>query len=138
MALAGLAYAHGVEEGALEEDVLGLHGGAALQAAEDTGDAHTFLLIAYHQVAGVEGALHAVEGDELGALRQALHYDVATGNLVGVEGVQRLAHLHHDEVGHIDHVVDGTQAHGAQAVLQPLGALPYLHIAQRDAGIARA
>ena len=138
VALAGLADAHGVEEGALEEDILCLHGGSALQATEDTGDAHAFLLITDHQVAGVEGALHAVEGDELGALRQALHDDMAAGNLVGVEGVQRLAHLHHDEVGHIHHIVDGAQTHGAQAVLQPLGALPYLHIAQRDAGIARA
>ena len=63
---------------------------------------------------------------------------MAAGNLVGVEGVQRLAHLHHDEVGHVHHVVDGTQTHGAQTVLQPLGALPYLHVAQRDAGVAWA
>ena len=138
VALAGLADAHGVEESALEEDVLGLHGGTALQTAEDTGDAHAFLLIAYHKVACVEGAFHAVECDELGALRQALHDDVAAGNLVGVEGVQRLAHLHHNEVGDVDHIVDGAQPHGAQTVLQPLGALPYLHVAQRDAGIARA
>ena len=40
VALAGLADAHGVEESTFEEDILCLHGGAALQAAEDTGDAH--------------------------------------------------------------------------------------------------
>ena len=41
------------------------------------------------------------------------------GQEPGVEGVERLAALQHDEIADIDDVVDRPQADGAQAVLQP-------------------
>ena len=113
-------------------------GHAALLTAEHTGDAHAFLFVANHQVAAVELALHTVEGHERRVLRQGADDDVIARNHVGIEGVQRLPHFHEDEIGHIHHVVDGTDAHGAQFVLQPLRRIGHMDILQRNAGIAGA
>ena len=138
VAFASLADAHGVEIGTLEEDAGGVVGHAALLATEHTGDAHAFLLVANHQVAAVQLPFHSVEGDEGGVLRQGAHHHVVARDFVGIESVQRLSYFHEDEIGHIDHIVDGTNAHGAQLVLQPLGRLGHVDVLEGDAGVAWA
>ena len=47
-----------------------------------------------------------------------------------------LAYFHEDEVGDVDHIVDGADAHGAQFGLQPFGRVGHMYVLQRDACIA--
>ncbi len=61
---------------------------------------------------------------------------MVAGNLVGIEGMHGLTYLHEDEVGDVHHIVDGTDAHGAQLVLQPLGGVGHMDVLEGDAGIA--
>ena len=138
VALAGLADADGVEVGTLQEDACGVGSDAALLAAKNARNAHALLFIAYHKVATVQLALYAVEGDEGGVLRQGAHHHVVAGNHVGIEGVEGLAHFHEHEVGDVDHVVDGTDAHGAELVLQPVRRVGHMDILQGDACVSGA
>ena len=93
---------------------------------------------ANHQVAFVEFAFHAVEGDEGGAIRQLGDNNLAALNLGEVEGMERLTHLHKDEVGDIDNIVDGAEAYSAELILEPVGRLLNLDVADGDAAVTLA
>ena len=71
------------------------------------GQAHRLFGVADHQVLGVQGALLAVQGYELFALGGHAHHDLGPTHLGEVEGVQGLAQLQEDVVGHVHHVADG-------------------------------
>ena len=133
-----LAYPCGVEVGTLQHHVAGGLVGAASLAAEDTGDAHGFLLVADGKVVGAEGVLLAVEGDKRASLVLVFHYDVVSGHHVGIEAVKRLAVGHHHIVGDVDDVVDRSQPDNLQFVFQPFGRLFHLASCNAHAGIASA
>ena len=136
VAAGGFTYPGGMEVGAFEEDVGGVLGGAGGESAEDSGDAHGFVGVAYHEVAVAEAALGAVECDEGCAFGQGAYDDLAAFHLGCVEAVEGLAEGVYDVVGDVDHVVDGAQADGAEFVLEPLGAFADGDAADGDAGVA--
>ncbi len=109
----------GIPVGRLEEHARRGRGHLALGAAHHAADAHRVLGIAHHRHVRAEGALLAVEGlDPLARLR-ATHHHRVPGEGVEVEGVERLAQLPHDVVGHVDQVVDRAQADRAQPLGEP-------------------
>ena len=121
MVLSRLTDAGGVEVGAFEEDVGGLLGDARLESSEHAGDAHGLFGIADHQVASVELALYAVQGDEWRAFGEAFHDDLLAGDFISVKDVHGLTDFHQHVVGDIHDVVDAAEADGGKAVLEPLG-----------------
>ena len=127
-----------MEIGRLQEHVGGALGHTRVQTAEHAADAHRLLAVADHQVAVGERALHAVEGDELGARGGGPDDDAVALDLAQVKAMHGLSGAQQYVVGDIDDVVDGTLAHGEQQVLEPLGTLLHLHAAHGKAGIAGA
>src|SRR5690606_20665249 len=92
-------------------------------SAKNAGDAHPCFLVgatvANHQVVGLQATFLAVEGYKRSALRKRFYHHFAALNRVDVEGVQRLAELVTNEIRNVDNIVDGREAYGAEAVLQP-------------------
>src|SRR5699024_1894466 len=77
-------------------------------------------------------------GGELFALFGETHINT-TFNLSFIEGVQGLAKLKQNIVGHIHYRVYGTQATATQTFLQPYWALSFqVHIADNASEVARA
>ena len=113
-------------------------GDAALLSSEHTGNAHAFLFVANHQVAVVELALHTVEGHKGGVLRQGADNDMIARNGVGIESMQGLPHFHKDKVSHVHHIVDGTYAHSAQFVLQPLRRVGHMDVLKCNSCVSGA
>ena len=103
----GAADAGAVEVGALEEDHLGVLGDLGVLAAHDAGDADGFVLVADAEHAGVQLALVAVQGADGLALARGADDDVAAVHAGEVEGVHRLAVLHHNVVCYVNYIVDG-------------------------------
>ncbi len=81
--------------------------------------------------------LIAVERYEWCTLSAGLHHDLATLDLIGIEGVHRHRGSEEDIVGNIDDVVDRTEADGLQTGLQPFWRLAYGHTADGDTRVAR-
>ncbi len=79
-----------------------------------------------------------VDGDELLALGRAADDDAALGQAPVVEGVERLAALHHHVVRHVDEVVDGPHADRFEPRGQPRGARPHPDAADDPGGVERA
>ena len=88
-------------------------------AAHDPGDPGRAVVVADEDRLGVEGALDAVEGRHLLALAGGAHGQRPAGNLVEVEGVQRLRGEQHHVVGDVDDVVDRPLPGRGQPRLQP-------------------
>ena len=59
-------------------------------------------------------------------------------NHIGIKAVHGLSVGHHDVVGDVDDIINRTQPHGAQFVLQPLGTLFDVAVADAHASIALA
>jgi len=55
-----------------------------------------------------------------------------------VEGVQWLAEFVEDEIGDIDHIIDGADTDGGQSVFEPVGRGPHLYIFDTDTGVSGA
>src|SRR5690606_758503 len=99
---AGLAGdAGGREVGGLDDDLGGAVGDLRLQAAHGAGHGDRPRPVGDEDVDGVEVAHDVVERLQPLALQRPPHHDLA-GELVGVEGVQRLAELQHEVVGDVD------------------------------------
>ena len=133
-----LANPCGVEVGALEEHVLcGLIRTTPL-TAKHTSDAHGFLCITDGQIMVREFVFHSVKGDEGSAFGHCLHHHLLPRDHISIEAMQRLAVSHHDIIGDVHDVIDGTQTDDTQLFLQPLGAFFHLTASQRHTAIARA
>ena len=76
---------------------------------------------------GVEPVGAPIEREEFLALPRHAHADVAV-ELVGIEGVQRLAEFEHHVIGDVHDVVDRAQADRFELAPQPLRARPDLHV----------
>ena len=89
-------------------------------SAENSPDAHWGFGVANHQVAGRKFALHAVERRKQRAFGGVPDDDLLPFDGPPVVGVERLTQFVIDEIGHVDDVIDGIEANGPQAFLQPL------------------
>ena len=128
----------GMEIGALEHHaVCGLIGAAAF-SSEHAGYAHGVLFVADGQVVRSQFVLHAVECDEGRAFGQRLHHDMVTFHHVGVEAVEGLSVGHHHIVGDVYDIVDGSESHRIEPVLEPFGRLLHLAAGDADAGVSLA
>ena len=105
--------------------------------AEDAGDDQGALGVGDDQVVGAQGAVDAVEGDDVLAGAGAARDQPAAADLGGVEGVQRLAHGQHHVVGDVDHVVDGAHAGVREARLEPGRRLAHRDAADDAGAVAR-
>ena len=127
-----------MEVGALKNHILSGLVSTATLTAKYTGNTHGLLGIADSQVAIAQFVLLAVQCLERCALGHGLNYYLMTLYHVGIKGVQRLSVSHHHVVGDIYDIVDGAQSDGVQLVLQPVGTLLYLAVANAYAGVTLA
>ena len=127
-----------MEISTLQDHVLRCLIGAASLTAKDTGDTHWLFSIADAEVVLAKDMLLTVERDELCALGLRPNHDLMSLDHVCIEAVHRLSISHHDIIGDVHDIVDGTETDNRQFVLKPFGA--FLDIAVRDAqaGIALA
>ena len=110
----------GREAGRLEQDAGRVRCDLRVGAAHHAGQRPPRGCVGDQQVIRAELVVAAVEQrDRLAGPRPA-HHDAALIEAVVVERVQRLAHLQHDEVRHVDDVVDRALPGRGQAPLQPL------------------
>ena len=122
----------GLPVGGLEGHHLRLFRDLARRAAHDAGEGQGLLGPGHHAVTGGERPQHAVQGLQLLPLARPADAQPALGYPREVEGVGRVAHLHHHVVREVHHVVDGPHADGFQAVPDPGGRRPQAHV--QDAG----
>ena len=118
-----------VEVRRLEEQVDRRTGDFAVLAAHDAGQGDGLLGVGDDQHVGVELPGLAVDGGDPFVGARAPNDDAVLGEAVVVEGVERLPHLQHHEVGDVDDVVDRPRAVGGEPLPQPAG-----RRADRDAG----
>ena len=126
-----------MEAGTFEEYIRGVLGRSRFEAAEYTCDAHRVFGVADHEVAVRKLVLLSVEGDEGRTVGAGPHDNPAAFDLVGIKRVHGHSCLEEDVVGDIDDIVDGTQADGDEAVLQPFGRLLDGNTGDGEAGVAR-
>ena len=127
------AYPGRVEVGGLQQHVRRRFRDLGVGASNHPGQGHGTAGVGDHQGLRVEVVIVAVEGPQPLSGTGPAHDDAALPQPVQVEGVQGLAELEHDEVGHVDDVVDRALADGPETVLQPPGRGADGHLAQ-DAG----
>ena len=101
MAAGGASHRHLVKACGLNQDAGGRVGHLGRGAAHHTGQADHARIIGNHDVLGVQGTLHAVQGHQLLAGHRAAHHDFAL-NLIGIVEVQGLTGLQHHVVGDVD------------------------------------
>jgi hypothetical protein len=127
-----------VEVGALDEHVRRSSGNLRLLAAHHARDGDGARGVGDDEHLLVQLALDAVERLQLLARARAPDDDALLVQLREVEGVERLAHLVHHEVGDVGDVVDGALADGLKPLHEPLGRRRDLHAAHDARGVARA
>ena len=127
-----------VEPGAFEEHVLGGIDNFGFDAAHHAGYASRTVAVANHEVAFQQFVSGVVDGLDLFALHGAAHLDLVAMELVHVEAVERLAHVHQNEVRDVDHVVDAVHAHGVQKFCEPCRGLFDFHVLDDAAHITGA
>ena len=108
-----------VEGGRLEHEVGRCSSTSASIAPKMPAITRARSVSAITRLSGSQGAVDAVEGDDVLAGAGAARDQPAAADLGGVEAVQRLADREHDVVGHVDHVVDGAHAGVREAGLEP-------------------
>ncbi len=109
-----------------------------LLAAHDRRESDRALAVLDHEVARVELAQLAVERADLLAVARAPHSDLAAGERVGVEGVERTAEREHDVVRHVDDVGDRAHPGGGDARAQPERRRPDRDVAEEAREVPRA
>ena len=101
MAAGGASHRHLFKACGLNQDAGGRVGHLGRGAAHHTGQADYARIIGNHDILGVQGTLHAVQGHQLLTGHRAAHHDFAL-NLIGIVEVQGLTGLQHHVVGDID------------------------------------
>ena len=136
-ALARASDRHRLEVGALERDATG--GGVDLRVgtAHDTGHRLRSLGIGNDQHVLGQRPVLAIQGTEALARAGAPDTQLPTTQPVEVEGVHRVPQLEQHVVGHVDDVVDGSDAGRLEAPRQPRGRRADRDLGDRR-GVARA
>ena len=109
----------GGEIGTLQQHAGGAPAHLGDGAAHDPGQADGLRGIGDHEHGVGERPLLAIQRGEALPGPRAPDHDAPLRHGVVVEGVQGMAALPQHVVRHVDHVADGTQAHGAQARHHP-------------------
>ena len=136
MTASTLAYPCGIEISTLKYHIASGLIRTTTLSAKHSGYAHGLLGIADGQVAVREFMLHSVEGDKRGTLGHGLDHYLMSLDHICIKAVKRCAKGHHDVIGDIHDIVDGTYAYDTQTVLQPLGTLLYLTASETDCCIS--
>ena len=134
----GAADVGALEFGAFEEDLFRVLRDAAVQPAHDPGEGDGLFRVADDEVFGMEFELLFVEGGDGLPLFGAPHDDLPAAHFGEVERVHGLTQFEQDEVGDVDHVVDGAQAAQREAAAQPLRRLFDLQVGHAVGDVARA
>ncbi len=90
-------------------------------STHDTREPYGAFLVTKEDIAHFQGAILAVQGREGLAFPGLANDQVAALNIPLVIGVNRVIHLKHDIVRHIDNQVDGPHADGLDPLPQPRG-----------------
>ena len=114
------ADARAVERSGFEHDCRRLLRDLGLEAAHDAREAGRMLGIGDDELRALREARAVVERVEVLALFGEAGRQRVARDLIVVVGVHRLAKLDHDEVRHVDDVVDGADAGTLEALLHPL------------------
>jgi len=93
--------------------------------------------VGYNEGVGCQLALDVVEGAQNLAILRAADDDLAARYTAIIESVQRLSVLHHDEVGYVHYVVDGTHACGIDGFLQPVRRRADFNVRYQRGAVAR-
>jgi hypothetical protein len=134
---ARVADREGVELGALDQEVGRGGRDFGLETTHHTADGHGPFGVGDDAHLGSQLVLALVDGDDLLTRLAAADDDAPLGELVEVEGVQRLAAFQQHVVGDVDDVVDRWHAQRRQTPLHPIGAGGDLDAANEAGGIAR-
>ena len=86
----------------------------------------------------VERVLGTIEGDDLLSFSGTAHDYFSSGDLVSIEGVQRLADLEEDEVGDIHNVVYRMKSDGEKLLLEPFRRRTHFHVLNGNSLILRS
>ena len=114
------ADARAVERSGFEHDRRRLLRDLGLEAAHDARKAGRMLSIGDDELRALREARAVVERVEVLALLREAGRQRMARDLIVVVGVHRLAELDHDEVRHVDDIVDGADAGALEALLHPL------------------
>ena len=138
MPLAAATDHGGVEIRALDQDVhrIGMH--RRLLPTDDTRERQRAACVGDDQGLGRHFVSIAVEGTYLFPGPPPADDYLRVLELVKIEGVQGLAHFHHDVVGHIDNIVDGVDSYRLQGALQPHRRRGHADTAHQPAHVTRA
>ena len=117
----GLADGGPVEIGGLKDHGGGVVHNFGILAAHDAGQADGLVSVGNHQHPRLQGAAHAVQGDDGLALCALPHHNFTRRHVAVIKGVHRLAVFQHDIVGDVHNVVDGPHTVGPEPLAQPLG-----------------
>ena len=82
-------------------------------------------------------SLHPVQSHNLLTLTGPADNHLAAGNLVSVEGMQRLTKLEEHEIGNVNHVVDRMETDSEQLLLKPFRRGADLHVPDGNSVIFR-
>ena len=128
-----------MEARAFDQDIDGAGLDFAVLAAHDARQRYGFGFVGDQEHLFRQHPLLAVEGDKFFAFGRTADQDgrdrrMAAQKMI-IESVQGMAGLEHDVIGHIDHIVDGTQAGLFQSRTQPRRAGADLHAANDAGGV---
>ncbi len=111
----------------LEHDGRGAGVHLAVATAHDAGHRHRADAVRHHRHGRIERPIDAVKGEQPLPRAGQAGQEPAVAEPSAVERVERLAQLEHRVVGDVDHVVDGSLAHGLEPPREPRGRRPYRH-----------
>ena len=125
VALRRFADGHGMEPRRFQQHCARRVAHATVGTSVHAREAHGLGVVGNDQIARVEFAFLVVQRNEGLVLCGLAHRDGLASNAVQVEGVQGVAKLVENEVGRVDHVVDGLHADGAKLFLRPIWTWPH-------------
>src|SRR5207249_2062093 len=134
----GPANPGGLKVRALQHDVRGARRDLRLGAAHDARHDGGPLRVADGRHLRRQGALDAVERDDLLPRLRPADHDRRTAQSREIERVQRLVQLEQNVVGRVHHIDDRPLADAREALSQPGGARPHLYAADHGSHVTRA
>ena len=137
VALGAFSDRHGMEPRRLQHHLRRAVADPTVCTAVDAGETHGLVAVRNDQILGIERTRLPVEGREGFSLLGFSHSDLASANLIHVEGMQGVAKLVEHQIRGVDDVVDRLQANGAQLLLGPFRAGSHLDVLQFQGEVMR-
>ena len=82
--------------------------------------------------------LGTIEGDDLLSFSGTAHDYFSSGDLVSIEGVQRLSDLEEDEVGDVHNIVHRVKSDSEKLLLEPFRRRTHFHVLNGNSFILRS